>query len=307
MRIRAICAASGRTKLVQRASAHHSGWTYTLVPDDQGILASIEIEGPVPRPALFNSSIVNTPERKVKATVSHRFDEDLLKQLRREFQLLESLLAFQYGVSNVRWAAMRYELIFESEAEREAAVIFGWQSDRRVADVIAELDAPALQGVIDYKDQYRPLAAPLSFYREGLNDYVALKFINAFFNFYFIFEGFYGGGKTKNYAVEEEMKKSADFRDAIIETLEDMKKICPDTFLRLCTEMECSDPPSPSAIIRHLVRMRGRLHHFTNSSNRVEGTPFTHEVFEPVAELARQLALGVLFTEIANINEAAGG
>ncbi len=307
MRIRATCDVTSRTALTERICGQHDGWTYTLVPDQRGLLASAEIECSVPRPELFYSSVVNTPERTIKATVIHRSDDELLARLQREFQLLESLLALQYGVSSIRWAAMRYDLLFDSDAERAAANIHSWHSDRAVFGTIAEIDLETFQGLLEHKDRYTALAAPLSFYREGLNDYATLRFINAFFNFYFIFEGFYGRGKTKNYAVEEEMKKSADFAEAITEALQDMKKICPDIYERLCAEMKCSDPPAPDAIIKHFVSMRGKLHHFTNNPNRVEGTPFTHELFEPVAEAARQIALGVLFTEIANINERVGG
>lgn len=306
MRIRASCDVISRTVLTGRVSAQHEGWTYTLVPNEGGLLAVAEIECAVPSPNLFYSTIVSTPERRVKATVIQRSDDHLLTKLRREFQLLESLLALQYGVSSIRWAAMRYELLFDSDAEREAATIYSWHSDRAVMDAIAEMDPDTFRELLNHKNRYGALAAPLSFYREGLDDYASLRFINSFFNFYFIFEGFYGGGKTRNYAVEEEMKKSADFTEAIAEALQDMKKICPETYEKLCADMKCPDQPAPDAIIEYFVSMRGKLHHFTNNPNRVEGTPFTHELFEPVAEAARQIALGVLFIEIANINERVG-
>jgi len=302
-----MCDVASRTALTERISGQHGGWTYTLVPDERGILASAEIECAVPRPVLFYSAFLNTPEREIKTTVIRRSDGELLAKLQREFQLLESLLALQYGVSSIRWAAMRYELLFDCDAERSAANIHSWHSDRAVMGTVAEMDVETFQGLLEHKHRNTALAVPLSFYREGLNDYATLRFINAFFNFYFIFEGLYGGGKTKNYAAEEEMKKSVDFAAAITEALQDMKRICPETYEQLRREIRCSDPPAPDAVIKHFVGMRGKLHHFTNNPNRVEGTPVTHELFEPVAEAARQIALGVLFIEIANINERAGG
>jgi hypothetical protein len=139
MRIQAACDVTSRTALTARISGEHEGWTYTLVPNESGPLASAEIECAVPHPELFYSTIANTPEREIKATVIRRADDDLLTKLQREFQLLESLLALQYGVSSIRWAAMRYDLIFDSDAERAAASIHSWHSDRAVIGIIADM------------------------------------------------------------------------------------------------------------------------------------------------------------------------
>jgi hypothetical protein len=59
------------------------------------------------------------------------------------------------------------------------------------------MDGRSLSELIDVKDRYSSMIVLIAFFREGKNDYIEQKFINAFFNFYFVLEGMFGNGKTK--------------------------------------------------------------------------------------------------------------
>jgi hypothetical protein len=151
--------------------------------------------------------------------------------------------------------------------------------------------------------KYDQLTVPMSFYREGLNEYRGQRYITSFFNFYFIVEGLFGRGKTKNYQIEHEFKKSAGLRWAVEETLENLRNEHQQIWKRLTEELaRAGRSLDTDGAIEYLVSTRGRLHHFTHNPNRIEGTPFTDPGFEPIAELARGLATCGIFHYIVEIN-----
>jgi len=73
----------------------------------------------------------------------------------------------------------------------------------------------------------------------------------------------FGKGKTKNKAVEESFKQSEELKSAIVEVMADPKiKVTPKPdelqhFLKKYKSMSIDD------IIKHIVELRGFLHHHT--------------------------------------------
>ena len=54
-----------------------------------------------------------------------------------------------------------------------------------------------------------------SFWREGENEMFAGRFINAFYNFYFVLEGLYGNRKWRNDDLEAEFNASAELKASL--------------------------------------------------------------------------------------------
>ncbi len=124
----------------------------------------------------------------------------------------------------------------------------------------------------------------------GENDWVAGKFINAFFNYYFVLEGLYGNRKTNNKHVEAEMLKSARLL-AQIENFNNGQH--PVQHLgQLATMLHVTTIPTAQELVGLLVSTRGMLHHFQNNPNREQGSPLIHDKYEGIAYLARRLAHG---------------
>ena len=151
---------------------------------------------------------------------------------------------------------MHYQLILAPEDDPEKVRIVAIGDEREPAMPL-RIGDPVLQKVIAAKSKFQSLVIPLSFFREGRNDYNECRYINAFFNFYFILEGWYGGGKTKNYLVEESFRKNADFVSVINTTLSKMKIKEPEKYKFVVTQ--AGDPPDIDKIIKWLVATRGKL------------------------------------------------
>jgi hypothetical protein len=147
-----------------------------------------------------------------------------------------------------------------------------------------------------------------SFWREGRNEVRAGKFINGFFNYYFILEGLYGDRKTKNDAIAAKFKGSAELRTFIEHYLKDKH---PEHHMEQVSAMLLEANPNvelkletltnPDLYIELLVSTRGKLHHFSNNPNRPQGSPLSHDEYEGVAMFAQYIALRALLAAASKV------
>ena len=122
---------------------------------------------------------------------------------------------------------------------------------------------------------------PLAFYREGTVSFSSFNYIAGFQNFYFVLEGYYAKGshkdQEKNFLSDQELVNCAHVAySQHIHQIED--KLRPMfEFYKLT--------PSPEALLRLAVKVRHRLHHYFHSSDKDTyfGTPFSQELYQPVA------------------------
>jgi hypothetical protein len=145
---------------------------------------------------------------------------------------------------------------------------------------------------------------PKSFFREGINDCQSFRYINAFYNFYFIIEDLYGNGKNKNAAVMHELETSEDFKSFVQWMLEDIRahrKHYKNINIHL---KEMHENYDVEGIIHLLVHMRGRLHHFSGKSSLLQGNPFNQNTFQTIAYLAMGLAVKSILQKILKIKQA---
>jgi hypothetical protein len=153
-----------------------------------------------------------------------------------------------------------------------------------------------------------------SFWREGRNDVRAGKFINGFFNYYFVLEGLYGDGKTKNYAIEAKFKGSAELRSFIEQYLRDGH---PENHIEQVGAMLLKGNPNmdlkfeaitnPDLFIELLVATRGELHHFSNNPSRPEGSPLSHDQYEGITTFAQYLAHKALLAAAQRLRDQVSG
>ncbi len=275
---------------------------YILMPNKDGFLTSIKIIAKVENPEKFYSKL-EKGNGKAKYNITIESDATLVNDLSSDFQYLESSLAFVGNLKRIHWTDPKQEWIPETEEEKSKMKVFGAYFSRKYPNRPTILKKQDFTQIIKDKDKYHCLTTLKSFYREGKNSFDQFQYVNAFYNFYFIIEDLFGGGKTRNRQIEQSFKSSVELRETIkwamntqIKTSEKHSKNI-SKFLR---ELHLQD--SVDDIIKLLIRMRGRVHHYTSKSSLEQATPLTQRDFESVAFLVMSVALLSILKEIAKIN-----
>ena len=202
-------------------------------------------------------------------------------------------MAFRLPLERLRWDSARFTLLFESEAEREGHGVPSIQVDPASAHrSLVEATVRDLAVSINACDRFAALTTPLAFIREGNNEYHTFRFINAFYNYYFVLEGLYGRGAWRNVEVERAFASSPVFQRAATATLLHLQRERPKAHSRiLALSKPVAAAPTPLEVARCIVTQRGTLHHFANRGDSNDPTPFAHARFEPACELVRSVAI----------------
>jgi len=275
---------------------------YILTPNKDGMLAFIKIITEVDAPEKFYSKIEEGDE-KVKKHIIIEVDPTVSDELRSDFQYIESTLSFWGNLKRIHWDEPKREWIPETEEEKSKLKVYAVSLSRRYPDPPTKLGREEFIRTIRNKSRFDSLTTLRSFYREGKNFFGQFRYIDAFYNFYFIIEDLFGGGKTKNKQIEENFKSSTELKKTIVWVMDTQinthKKHHKD-ISRLLLEKNLQN--TPDGIIRLLIRMRGQLHHYTSKSSLKQPTPLIQRDFESLSFLAMGIALKSILNEIVKIN-----
>jgi hypothetical protein len=201
-----------------------------------------------------------------------------------------------------------WEISFIPESDDEKLVLpvtrFKQETSRRAPVIIANLDHDTLTKAVAaslYAELFT-INFPLSFFRKGRRSMKEGQFIGAFYEFYFVLETLYGNGKTKNYAIESEFKKSHLLRTAARDALEFSEANFADQKIRteFVKKFQGLDEDS---LIHYLVERRGFLHHHT-ARNRNAWHPAHEKDFEIDALIIQGITLQVLIEEVYALFES---
>lgn len=307
MKLSLECSVESRANLETETEITHNDRIYTFYPNEEGFISKIKIVVPVEHPERFYSIVTPDPKPGVKLHIDVKKDKELYDSVVYEFQELESLMALTHNVKNITWSSPRYDLICETEEERDRAELLGMHSPKSFVDLPKPATEATLRNVIEYKNRYDTLVVPLSFLREGANELHAYKHINAFFNFYFVLEGLYGNGKTKNRDVENQFKNSQEITDYLPILLSDLPQKKPEYYNKLVEMLSRRHKQiGVRSIIELIVAIRGDLHHFTNNPNRPQGNPFTHSEFRAITFVVHGLAINAILQKMVVIDAQFG-
>lgn len=306
MKYSLTCKTDSNAALEKPIILENGVYQYEFIPNADSILHEIRISVRVPNPQAFQSKIEQGGVAGAKAHFKITRDFRIHNSIVSQFQRLESLLAFSGEVlERIRWDQPKEDVVFESEEERSMADIFSVHMTEEYDKKSVKLTQNALEKIVGVSGRFDMLIAPMAFWREGTIDYHAFRYINAFFNFYFILEGLYGDGKTKNRDVEEQFANSAVLRKAVEDQIQrykaDRNPYHRDRITKLLKDR--SKELDVDGIIHLLVKMRGELHHFTNNPNRPQGTPFNHKAFHAIALLGMVLSTQAIHHEIVLVNK----
>jgi len=209
-------------------------------------------------------------------------------------QYIESVGSFWFGIDRIHWETAKHGWIPESETEKAELQLFSASHSASYPPRLSLLNNRSLQDVLEIRPQLNHLVIPVSFVREGANEYRNQRYIMAYFQFYFFFEGLYGNGKTKNRDVEREFLNSSHLKTAaemVLGSLENGGKH--EEALRSFAELYNVNLDS-TGLLQLFVRLRGELHHYSVRSTRPKGHPLNQQDYHSPAFIAMSVCIQCL-------------
>jgi hypothetical protein len=239
----------------------HNGWLFDFVKENDcisKIIVSVPVQDsdqlPTFSPNPKDSRIIDCALNQPKST------ELLMKTLRT----LEGFLSV-YGLESIALDEGDISWVPETEEEKQRfkEQHFKFKFTKRETSNLTVPFAVIKRSVIAATDALE-WAIPLSFYRKGTNDYHDRRYIDAIHDFYFLIETLFGNGKTKNYQVKEELKKSQTLLTTTAEVLKAGEQIILSRGTRTTVLDDFRQKyanKTPEQYLDHIVDLRGFLHH----------------------------------------------
>ncbi len=295
------CKVKSKIKIAHEIKFNHNDKEYVFYPNSNGFLEGIKIIVKVEHPEKFYSKI-DENEKPVKITIES--DKELYNALIKEFWELESIMAFSAGVRKINWENPEMKVICETPEEKANVKVFGVSWNKEYPDPERPMDEETLKEMVVSKDKYSSLTVIKSFWREGMNEFNSFRFIESFFNFYFVIEGLYGNGKTKNNNVKKELKKSSEFLSNLKNNMDEFAKPLFREHFDKVKEMlsKMSKNYDSDGMICLIIKIRGVLHHFAKGSKLTQGTPFNQKDFNSIAFFLLGLSTLSILMKIVEIN-----
>lgn len=216
-------------------------------------------------------------------------------------QHIESLGSFWFGIKKIYWESPKRGWVAETpQEERDLGLTKNdFQRESHENRCYREMAPGMLESLIKKRQLHRNLVLPMSFYREGCNEFSSRKYTSSFINFYFYLDDLYGQGKTKNKEVENLFKSSEHIRKAFEEAIhffQNKENSENREELKELLEME-KKAFSVDGLIELIVQIRGNLSHFSQKSSKKKGHPLNQRDFRSVALLMKSTCI-FTFTEL---------
>lgn len=185
--------------------------------------------------------------------------------------------------------------------------VLGISRERKYPVKITELNETYFIDIIKSRLNYNKLTILKAFYNDGDRFFREFKFINAYYNFYFVIEDLYGDGNTSNRLILKSFIESTDLRQ-FTEWVRDNHILNHDKHSKNLVKFleDMGKTTSTDDILEFIVNTRGRLHHFSRKSSIKIGTPFNQREYETVAFLVMGMALRAILQEVYYINKELG-
>jgi hypothetical protein len=256
----------------------------------------LQVITPVTHPKRFSWGLEPVPEPRASNAAPYRFhgkfDEELFDSVVADIQALESSMSLFYPIKRIDWRHPVLNVEFEPGDWRDPR--WGDMGEFRMnpktrPSVTADEESfaqIAFRGLASHH-----LTTIESFWREGENEMFAGRFINAFYNFYFVLEGLYGNRKWRNDDLEGEFNGSAELKAALdshMAAKQPRQHI--EQIYRMLPEQKKKTLPTHGTLFKLIIDTRNRLHHFSNDPKKPHGSPLVHDEYEGIAIVVRSLA-----------------
>ena len=296
---------------VDRLEASRDGLAFELRGEGRGnrvTEASISRSVPPDRLERFRSTVA-PGTGDIKLSVNIGGDKELFDALLLELQRFEA--AFCFGVRGALkrfvWHSYKTDFIPETP-EDEAMLAIGSYEFKNAYPSPEWLLKPGGLTRLLTDPSFESLAIPRAFWQDGNREFEQHRYIQAFYNFYFILEDFYGDGEFTKAGTLWAFRKSTEFHKITEFGLELIRRTPKHVAAleALATEYSCGPLDGIEAAWKLLFAIRGQLHHYSSKDRRVRGTPFTHKEFLAPALFALYLASSAVETkELAGWRQAA--
>ncbi len=294
------CAITSKIRLSQKQTSTWDEFEVELSPSAEGFLAEVIVIASGPDVGTCDAVLSTTGDAHTMAVNVQR-NEALHAKLLGTLQTLESFFGLYGGLEYVHWNNV--EAFFELDAgEGTRLTRLAVQVTPVLSDYDFAFSPPEIQWILAKARRCQAMTTTLSFYREGLNDVRQRRNISAFFNFYFVLEGLYGNGKTKNEQVKHCFRQSATLTDAIDSVISAgfQASMDGDEGIREWLK-RIAKPCNAEGIIHLIVEARGNLHHYTGT-NKSKGSSLMNERFQSLSQLALRIVQAILPVELDKID-----
>ncbi len=209
-------------------------------------------------------------------------------------QHIEALGSFWFGIKKIYWESPKRGWIAETpEEEKDLEFITNdFQRESHENRCYREMVPQMLESLIKNRKLHRNLVLPMSFYREGCNEFSSKRYTSSFINFYFYLDDLYGQGKTKNKEVENLFKSSKHIKNAFEEAIRFFQDKDNSENLEELKEFLTMERKTLSVdgLIELIVQIRGNLSHFSQKSSK-KGHPLNQRDFRSVALLMKSICI----------------
>jgi hypothetical protein len=274
-------------------------YTVALAADEANRVVELRVQKQV------SLEQISLPRHQMDPSGNHLFDTALdephFQDVLDLVQYIESLGSFHFNLRRIHWTQGEYAWIPESPEEQRALQVYSLKIGPPDYPVTPVKIRPGVLGrLVNARTRLGHLTVPMAFFREGVNEFRAFRYISAFHNHYFFLEGLFGEGKTNNKQVLRQFRSSptlCDATQAAINWLDTPGQQRHNHKLRSLAGAQTEW--SVQGVLGFLIWMRGNLHHFSLRSSTPKGHPLNHREFESVAymlqvicyEVVRRIAL----------------
>jgi hypothetical protein len=209
---------------------------------------------------------------------------------------LESHIAFsaQGAIGGFSWEKLEVELV--PETPEDVAPLKKLQVVRSYPELTAGLGEDLLRMVAMATESHKDTEVAKAFWREARREFHSQRYIQAYYNFYFVLEGLYAQGKSDTAKVVKAFSESQVLARSTAFMLAGLRRY-PYHRRNLSRFFEdhhiAMDVPGAQSLI---VRLRGRLHHYAAGSPKLQPTPFNQAHFESPAWFLMGLTTHVIVT-----------
>lgn len=261
--------------------------------DDNGRLIALLLSISVQDYSSYLPTVSRDPTTDM-LTITLR-DGELADRLIDMAQHIEAIGSFWLGIAKVYWERPTRRWIGDTPEELDILKTLPNECihTRSEKELEMKVTPEILGSIIANRRLHANLTLPMSFYREGCNDFKRGYYANAFVNFYFFLDDLYGAGATKNKQVEDRLKRSVHVRAAVKEAIDELVNPGPsDNLAQVMSFLHDEHKKlSVDGIIELFVQVRGNLSHFSQKSTKKKGHAFNQFEFRGIAHLLQAVCI----------------
>ncbi len=273
---------------------------FEIEVDESGLCTAVSV-GVQVDPEAFRTTMSPSARPGVAVDIVIGGDRAVRASLVEALQRFESHVSFMTSgaVKRVRWDRPKQIWIPETAEEERMVGVFSTQFKPEYPVSQGAVRPDVLVGMAEQSQRLVDLAVLKAFWREGGDEFEHFRYVQAFYDYYFVLEGLYAQGRSSENQVLGAFASNDELHRICAEALANFAHLEDHTsrLQQVLAEEGCSW--STQGLMRLIIRLRGRLHHYSPRSRKAQPTPFEQESFRSVALLVSHMAtLAIALREV---------